>query len=98
MNDFYSHSKIEYLTFEKKLLDKCELAHNQREESRLADLKDIANLALDTGTKTEASLLKDLQQVTDLKVSHVKLDKDMEFHQIQHFIPTLETNLRKDGL
>lgn len=76
------HGKIKYLTFEKELLEKCELAHNQRENNSLGALKDIANQALGSGAKTEVGLLKDLQQVTDLEETHTKLDKDIEVHHI----------------
>ncbi|MDP4708634.1 MAG: hypothetical protein NWS20_01325, partial [Rickettsiaceae bacterium] len=76
------HGKIEYLAFEKELLDKCELAHTQREDHSLGDLKYIANRALDTGAKTKEELLADLQQVTDLKEAHIKLDTDIEVHHI----------------
>ena len=76
------HGKIEYLAFEKELLDKCELAHTQREDHSLGDLKYIANRALDTGAKTKEELLADLQQVTDLKEAHTKLDTDIEVHHI----------------
>ena len=76
------HGKIKYLNFETELLAKCEIAYNQRKDNSLEDLKDIANQALETGGKTEASLLKDLQQVTDLKVAYITLDKDIEAHHI----------------
>jgi hypothetical protein len=76
------HGKVKYLDFETELLDKCKIAHNQREDNSFGDLKDIANRALDKGVKTEAGLLKDLQQVTDLKAAHISLDKDIEAHHI----------------
>ena len=76
------HGKVKYLDFETALLNKCKIAHNQRENNSLGALKDIANQALGSGAKTEVSLLKDLQQVTDLEEAHTKLDKDIEVHHI----------------
>ena len=74
------HGKIEYLDFETKLLAKCEVAHNQREDGSFTDLKEIANQALEVGAKTKEELVSDLQQVTDLKAAHTKLDTDIAIH------------------
>lgn len=76
------HGNIEHLDFEKEALAKCEVAYRQREDNSLDDLKDIANQALTSGAKSQKELLIDLQQVTDLKASHTKLDKDIENHNI----------------
>jgi len=84
------HGKIKYLDFETKLLAKCEVAHHQREDNSFGDLKEIANKALDQGVKTEIDLLKDLQQVTDLKASHISLDKDIEVHHINKTLDSFE--------
>ncbi len=77
------HGNIKYPEDQSKaLIDKCALAHKQQEGNNLDDLKDIANQALTSGAKSQKELLIDLQQITDLKASHTKLDKDIENHHI----------------
>jgi len=61
---------------------KCELAHEQRQNGDLAKLRAVAETALSTGTKTTESLIKELQQTTDLKITHKKLDQDIEAHRV----------------
>jgi hypothetical protein len=84
------HGTVKHLDFETELLAKCELAHNQREDNNLGDLKDISNQALMSGAKTKDELISDLQQVTDLKEAHIKLDKDVEVHHISSTLDGLE--------
>jgi hypothetical protein len=60
-------------------LAKSELAHEQRQNGDLAKLRAVAETALTTSAKTESSLIKELQQTTDLKEMHKKLDKDIEY-------------------
>jgi hypothetical protein len=84
------HGKVKYLDFETELLAKCELAHNQREDNHLGELKEIVNQALVSGAKTKNELISDLQQVTDLKEAHTKLDKDVEVHHINGTLDGLE--------
>ena len=66
------HNNIKYPEhISEEMSDAIETAYNQKADNSLKDLKDIANHALNTGAKTEIDLLKDLQQVTDLKASYI---------------------------
>ena len=76
------HGNIKKLDIYNELLLKCELAHEQRQHGDLAKLKLVAANVLSTGTKTTESLVKELQQTTDLKETHKKLDRDIEAHHI----------------
>ena len=76
------YGNIKKLDIYNELLLKSELAHEQRQNGDLAKLKLVAETALISGTKTESSLVKELQQTTDLKATHKKLDQDIEAHHI----------------
>ena len=84
------YGNIKKLDFYKELLAKSELAHEQRQNGDLARLKAIAETALTTGTKTESLLIKELQQTTDLKEMHKKLDKDIEAHYVNSTLEAIE--------
>ena len=45
-------------------------------------LKSLAKTALSTCVKTESMIITELQQTTDLKETHKKLDQDIEAHHI----------------
>jgi hypothetical protein len=76
------HGNIKKLDIYSELLAKAELAHEQRQNGDLAKLKLVAENVLISGTKTESSLVKELQQTIDLKATHKKLDQDIEAHHI----------------
>jgi Ti-type conjugative transfer relaxase TraA len=78
------YGNIKYPEQHIDIVDKCELAHKQKEDNSLGDLKNISNQALQSGAKTKEELISDLQQVTDLKEAHIKLDKDVESHHISN--------------
>jgi len=84
------HSNIKKLDFDKELLAKSELAHEQRQNGDLAKLKAIAEISLATGANTESTLIKELQQTTDLKEMHKKLDQDIEVHHINSTLEAIE--------
>jgi hypothetical protein len=81
---------IKKLDFDKELLAKSELAHEQRQNGDLAKLKAIAETALTTGAKSEGILVKELQQTTDLKEMHKKLDQDIEAHHVNSTLEAIE--------
>ncbi|MCF8494789.1 MAG: hypothetical protein K9G65_05310 [Rickettsiaceae bacterium] len=84
------HGNINKLDFYKELLAKSELAHEQRQNGDLAKLKAIAETALTTGAKSEGILVKELQQTTDLKEMHKKLDQDIEAHHVNSTLEAVE--------
>jgi len=84
------HGNIKKLDIYNELLLKSELAHEQRQNGDLAKLKLVAETALISGTKTTESLVKELQQTTDLKATHKKLDQDIEAHHINSSLSTIE--------
>ena len=69
----------------------------QKENNELGNLKEIANYSLETGAKTEDSLLKDLQNSTDLKTSYKKIAGDIESHQIKEVINKFDMEIGKSG-
>ena len=84
------HGNINKLDFYKELLAKSELAHEQRQNGDLAKLKAIAEISLETGVNTESTLIKELQQTTDLKEMHKKLDQDIEAHHVNSTLEAIE--------
>jgi len=76
------HGNIKKLDIYSELLAKAELSHEQRQNGDLAKLKLVAETTLSTGTKDESSIIKELQQTTDLKETHKKLDQEIEAHHI----------------
>ena len=84
------HGNIKKLDFYKELLAKSELAHEQHQNGDLAKLRAVAETALTTSAKTESSLIKELQQTTDLKEMHKKLDKDIEAHHVNSILEVIE--------
>ena len=76
------HSNMIYSRHDKELLAKCERAIEQRADGDLTKLQIIAKESLLTGAKTEESLLKELEQMTDLKETHKKLDRGIEVYHV----------------
>jgi hypothetical protein len=81
--------------FDNKLIEKIELAHTQRESNELDKLKAIADQSLKSGAKTKESLLKDLQNTTDLKASREKMDKELEAHLAKEAIRDVQRDSLK---
>jgi Ti-type conjugative transfer relaxase TraA len=84
------HGNIKIFDFDKQLIAKCELAKLQRDNNDLDALKYIVHQSLENGAKTKDELLKNLKQVTDLKVAHTQLDKDIEVHHINSTLEELK--------
>jgi Ti-type conjugative transfer relaxase TraA len=76
--------------FSEKLMQKIELAHTQRETNELDKLKAIASQSLESGAKTKESLLKDLQNTSDLKASREKIGGEVESHSIKQNLNSFE--------
>ena len=76
-------------------LNKCDLAHKQKEENVLDSLKDIAHQSLASGAKSEKALVSDLQEVTDLKQPHTKLEKDIEVHHVNSTLDDFKQEQQK---
>jgi hypothetical protein len=57
-------------------------------------LESITKTALSTGAKTTESLVKELWQTTDLKITHKKLDQDIEAHHINSTLASIEKEKR----
>ena len=76
------NGNIDYHSSNQELMSKIELAYTQRENRDFDKLEAIAQKSLETGAETEETLLKKLQQTTDLKETHNKLDQSIEVHQI----------------
>ena len=84
------HGNIKHYADSKTLVDKCELAHTQRETNELDKLKEIAHQSLENGVKTKESLLKDLQNTSDLKASREKIGGEVESFSIKQNIANFE--------
>jgi len=83
------YGQIKHCAGDKDLLAKMALAHEHRHDNVLAELKSVTEQSIIIGVKTEESLLKELQQTTDLKTSYTSLDQAIELHQISSKIVTL---------
>ena len=78
------HNNIRYPEHYIDIADRCEIAHNQRQEGDLQRLKEVANHALESGAKTQDSLLEDLRDASNIKDAHIKIDKENEAHHINN--------------
>ena len=74
--------------------------YNQKEDTSFADLKYIANQALESGAKTKEELVSYLQNTTNAKEAIKSIDIDIENHQINKTIDTFkeEKNNTKDPI
>ena len=93
--DIYAdmHDNIIYHAFDKELLQRAETSYLQKDNSELDKLREIAQKSLDTGAKTEESLLKDLHSTTDLKQSREKISGAIENHNIKKTLGDIELEL-----
>jgi len=89
------NGNIDYHSSNQELMSKIELAYTQRENRDFDKLEAIAQKSLETGAETEETLLKKLQQTTDLKETHNKLDQSIEAHQINRNMLVLNNQISK---
>ena len=89
------HGNIDYHSSNKELMSKVELAYTQRKNNDLDKLEAIAQKSLELGSETEETLLKKLQNTTDLKETYNKLDQVIEAHQINSRIFELSNQISK---
>jgi len=89
------NGNIDYHSSNQELMSKIELAYTQRKNRDFDKLESIAQKSLETGAETEETLLKKLQQTTDLKETNNKLDQTIEAHHINRNMLALNNQISK---
>jgi len=80
------HGNIKYFTDNKELTSKVELAWEQRENKTFSRLEAVAKMSLETCAETEDTLLKKLQNTTDLKATYRALSKNIHEHRVKALV------------
>jgi len=89
------NGNIDYHSSNQELMSKIELVYTQRKNRDFDKLESIAQKSLETGAETEETLLKKLQQTTDLKETNNKLDQTIEAHHINRNMLALNNQISK---
>jgi phage/plasmid primase-like uncharacterized protein len=87
------HGNIKYFADNKELTSKAELAYKQNENKDFDRLKIVVEKSLEVGSETKETLLKKLQNTTDLKETSDRLERLIHVTEVNNHIANLDRQI-----